>query len=53
MIKRISLPVATYPQDAHELGSFEQERRRFITRILGGSLMLVTPPALASTLFKR
>ena len=37
----------------HELGSYEQERRRFMAQILGGSLMLVTLPSLASTLFKR
>ena len=53
MNKRMTLPVAAESEDAHKLKPNEQARRQFITQILGGSLMLMTLPTLASTLFKR
>ena len=52
MNKRLTLRTDTDSEVTDQLGPDEQARRKFITHILGGSLMLVTLPTLASTLFK-
>lgn len=53
MNKRIVLPAAEDSMAGDELGQGEQGRRQFIKQALGGSLMLMTLPTLASTLFKQ
>ena len=53
MTERKTDPGGVAPPLTQELGAGERDRRRFITQILGGSLMLVTLPTLASTLFKK
>jgi Fe-S-cluster-containing dehydrogenase component len=58
MVERTILPTSADSEDAHELesrelGTYDQGRRKFISQVLGGSLMLMTLPTLASTLFKN
>ena len=52
MDERVAIPTSADSTDADELSPNEQGRRKFISQMLGGSLMLMALPTLASTLFK-
>ena len=53
MDKRVTFSNGTVSESDSDLIATDQGRRRFISHVLGGSMMLITLPTLASTLFKR
>jgi Fe-S-cluster-containing dehydrogenase component len=53
MARRINIPIVINPEPSHEPETNDQGRRDFIKQVLGSSLMLMSLPTLASTLFKN
>jgi len=53
MDKRVKHPNGTELQVSDDLDASEQGRRKFISQVLGGSLLLFSLPTLANTLFKH